>query len=160
MSGVDGATIDQFTAGINSPGAGQQGYFAIADQQTPYPNLEYVSPAAAAVLLGGVGGGGMPELTISNTTSAVLSFVDHARLRYTGSTTVNITANLTGAKDGKIVTLLFPASSIATITVSTAIDPTSTAALVVDSTLDAYCFTAQYFDGGCIVWSFQKVVDV
>lgn len=159
MSGVDGATIDQFTGGINSPGAGQQGYFAIADQQTPYPNLEYVSPAAAAILLGGVGGG-MPELVISNTTSAVLSFADHSRKRYTGSTTVSITANLTGAKDGKIATLLFPANSIATITVSTAIDPTSTAALVVDSTLDAYCFMAQYFDGGCIVWSFQKVVDV
>ena len=159
MSGLDGATVDQFTAGINSPGAGQQGYFAIADQQTPYPNLEYISPAAASALIGG-GGGGMPELTISNTTSAVLSFVDHARLRYTGSTTVSITANLTGAKDGKIVTMLFPIGSFATVTVSSSIDPTGTAALVFDSTLDAYIAMFQYFDGGCITWSVQKIVDV
>lgn len=156
---LDGAVIEELTGGINSPAAGQQGYFAIADQQEPYPNLEYVSPAQAAILIG-ASSGGMPELTISNTTSAVLSFADHSRKRYTGSTTVSVTASLTGAKDGKIATLLFPIGSIATITVSSSIDPTNSAALVVDSTLDAYQFIAQYFDGGCIVWSFQKVIDV
>lgn len=43
MSGLDGALLDEMTAGINSPSNGQQGYVAFADSQTPYPNLEYVS---------------------------------------------------------------------------------------------------------------------
>jgi hypothetical protein len=48
MSGLDGATVDEFTAGINTPANGQQGYVAFADAQVPYPNLEYKSPAETA----------------------------------------------------------------------------------------------------------------
>lgn len=51
MSGLDGALLDEFTGGINTPANGQQGYVAFADQQTPYPNLEYKSPAETAEAL-------------------------------------------------------------------------------------------------------------
>lgn len=109
---------------------------------------------------GGGGGGGMPELTISNTTSGVVAFDDHSRKRYTGSPAVNITLNLSGAKDGKIATRLFPVGSISTFVVDPAIDPSETAALIVDDLLVAYQMTLQYFDGGCVMWGLQKVVDV
>ncbi len=51
MSGIDGAVLDEFTQGINTPGDGQQGYFTFADQATPYPNLEYKSHAETAQIL-------------------------------------------------------------------------------------------------------------
>lgn len=51
MSGIDGALADEYTQGINAPANGQQGYFTLADQQSPRPNLTYQSPTATAAQL-------------------------------------------------------------------------------------------------------------
>src|SRR5690606_41461410 len=115
-------------------------------------------PAAGAEVLAVVAGA--PQLVIANGTSHVLSLTDNVRRRYTGSTTCNITANLAGAKDGKRTTILFPVGSITTFTISTSIDPTGLIQLAFDSSLDAYILTAEYLDGGCVLCSFQKIVDV
>lgn len=79
MSGIDGALADEYTMGINAPSNGQQGYFTLADQQAPRPNLAYQSPAAVAsqlkLLIGQAADGRTaPGATIAASGSISLTF--------------------------------------------------------------------------------------
>jgi hypothetical protein len=79
---------------------------------------------------------------------------------WTGSSSPVFTYS-SGTARASTETIFFPASSLASITLSSDLDPTGTVAYTFDDSLAAYVLQLQYFEiGPCIVATMRKVTDL
>jgi hypothetical protein len=99
--------------------------------------------------------------TSTNHSTAALTFTTNQVLLWNGSTTVSLTANFTGAVDGAEISLLFPAGSMNTFTLSADIDPTGLIDDTFTSNLVAWLLRLKYHAcGPCIEFlNFSQVTD-
>jgi len=175
MSGLDGALLNEFTAGINSPANGQQGYIAIADNQTPYPNLDYISPTDLATLLGvsGGGGGGAAtgltfNVTTRNTSATVPTtnqlIVNNGSNVLAGITPGDVMARLT-ASNSSLAALVFTASArltwngsatpTFTVVTTSAIDGATRTIYFPAASLTSIAFDADLDPTGTLAYAFD-----
>jgi len=98
MSGLDGQVIELYTAGINAPSDGQDGFLAVAEVTATVKNLRYIDPKLA--MLGPLVG---PALTDASVTIQVSQ--SNARALPSATLTANRTLTLatTGANTGELI---------------------------------------------------------